>query len=96
MPSVTSLDKIWTIYILECSDETLYTGITVDLEKRLEKHNSGEGAKYTRSRTPCIIRFSQSGFSHSDAAKIEAKIKKLTRIEKMKIIEQQTLPQDLK
>ena len=50
------MEKVWTVYILECGDGTLYTGITDDLERRLKAHSEGKGAKYTRGRGPLIVR----------------------------------------
>ena len=75
------------VYILKCRDNTLYTGITTDLENRLKKHNSGVGAKYTRGRTPVELMYYESGIDKSQALKREIAIKKLTRIKKEKLIE---------
>jgi len=83
----TDKNKDWLVYILECSDKTLYTGITNDLEKRLEQHNNGkDGAKYTRVRRPvkCVYREVQK--NRSEASKREFAIKNITRAEKLKII----------
>ena len=74
------------VYILRCSDKTLYTGWTNDLEKRIEKHNSGEGAKYTRGRTPCKLVYFEEYETKIEATKREYAIKKLTRDEKKKLI----------
>ncbi len=78
---------MWYVYILKCNDQTLYTGITTDLERRLEEHNtSSRGAKYTRSRRPVEIVYS-SKFPHKSAAqKEEYRIKKLNKAEKLNII----------
>lgn len=73
------------VYIIECSDKSLYTGYTVDLEKRLKKHNSGLGAKYTRSRLPVSLKWCQSCKTKSEAMKLECKIKKLKRVEKIEL-----------
>jgi len=78
---------MWHCYILECSDGTLYTGITTDIEMRLNTHNSGKGAKYTRTRTPVILKWSKEFSDRSTASKEEYRIKKLSRLEKIKIIE---------
>ena len=72
----------WTVYILECADETLYTGITTDIEKRLVKHTNGVGAKYTRGRSPYKVIFTQHGLTKSDALKREAEIKTFTKEQK--------------
>jgi putative endonuclease len=76
----------WFTYILECSDKTLYIGVTNDLDKRLEKHNTGKGAKYTRGRAPVKLLYSQPFASKSDACKEEYRLKKLTREEKLALI----------
>ena len=70
------------------SDGTLYTGITNDLEKRIKAHNPGkDGARYTRSRRPVKLVYSEEVDSKSTAAKLEYKIKKMTRAKKMEMIE---------
>jgi len=77
----------WVVYILECSDNTLYTGITNNLEKRLLQHNTGtEGAKYTRARRPVKCVYNEEQKNRSDATKRELIIKKLSRVEKLKLI----------
>lgn len=77
----------WVVYILECSDNTLYTGITNNLEKRVDQHNnSPEGAKYTRARRPVKCVYSEIQKNRSDATKREFAIKKLSRTEKLKLI----------
>ena len=77
----------WFVYILECSDKTLYTGITNNLEKRLEQHNSGvDGAKYTRPRRPVKYIYQEKQVNRSVATKREIAIKKLKRVEKLKLI----------
>jgi len=81
-------NKDWLVYILECSDKTLYTGITNDLEKRLEQHNSGkDGAKYTRVRRPVKCVYQEVQKNRSEASKREFAIKKITRAEKLQLIE---------
>lgn len=76
----------WFVYIVECADESYYTGITTDLERRLNEHNSGKGAKYTRSRRPCILVESRQMQDRSSALKLEAFIKRQPRILKRKAI----------
>ena len=73
------MESQWYLYILRCRDNTLYTGITTDVEKRLEAHRSGKGAKYTRGRAPLELVYQESCGSHSNALKREAEIKKLPR-----------------
>lgn len=75
------------VYILECADGTLYTGITNDVNKRLAAHNGDTtGAKYTRSRRPVKLAYTEKKKNRSTASKREAAIKKLTREEKLKLI----------
>ncbi|MBO5092150.1 MAG: GIY-YIG nuclease family protein [Clostridia bacterium] len=74
-------------YILKCADETLYCGWTNDLEKRLKAHNSGKGAKYTRSRLPVTLVYYEEFETAKEAQKREYQIKNLSRKEKLKLIE---------
>lgn len=76
------------VYIVQCADGTLYTGWTTDLERRLQLHNSGRGAKYTRGRGPVSLLYSQRMESKSDALKREAAIKKLSRAKKLALIDE--------
>ncbi|MAD43306.1 MAG: endonuclease [Arcobacter sp.] len=76
------------VYILECSDGSLYTGITTDLTKRLDEHNNKEtGAKYTRVRRPVKLIYQESSENRSTASKREYAIKKFTRIKKLELIQ---------
>lgn len=75
-------------YILECADGTLYTGWTNDLEKRVMAHNKGKGGKYTRTRLPVRLVYSESFETKQQAMQREYAIKQLTRSEKEKLIEQ--------
>ena len=78
---------MYYLYILKCSDNTLYTGITVDLSRRVAEHNSSSlGAKYTHARRPVTLVYSKRYKNRSLATIAEAKIKKLSREEKMKLI----------
>ena len=81
------MDKKWFVYILLCGDRTLYCGITDDVQRRLETHRSGKGAKYTRGRGPLELVYVEKCDSHSVALKRECFVKKLTRSEKRKLIE---------
>ncbi len=76
----------WRVYILRCGDGSLYTGVTNDLERRLKAHNSGRGAKYTRSHGPVELAYSEPAFDKSSALKRELEIKGLTREQKLKLI----------
>ena len=78
-------------YILKCSDGTLYTGWTNDLQKRLEAHGDGRGAKYTKSRRPVELVYFETYESKNDAMSREAKIKRLTRAEKLELIKNKTV-----
>ena len=69
----------WHCYLLHCADNTLYCGITNDLEKRIAAHNAGEGAKYTRGRTPVRVVYSETCADKSAALKRELKIKRFSR-----------------
>ena len=76
----------WCVYIILCSDDTLYTGITIDIKRRIKQHTSGLGAKYFRNRTPKEIVFLEPEHNRSSATKREMAIKKLSKIEKTKLI----------
>jgi len=76
---------MWFVYILRCSDDTLYTGITNNLERRIKQHNEGKGAKYTRGRGPVTLIKSFECESKSAALKLEFSIKQLPREEKLKL-----------
>ena len=82
MKNANTLDKFWVIYLLECKDGSLYTGITNDLEKRLASHNAGTGAKYTRGRRPVTLLEFKTVESQSEALKLEYQIKQLPRFKK--------------
>ena len=74
------------VYMLRCSDGTFYTGYTTDVRKRVETHNAGKGAKYTRSRLPCKLVWASAFDSKSDAMRREYAIKQLTRQQKINLI----------
>jgi putative endonuclease len=76
------------VYILECSDGTYYTGWTNNLEKRIEKHNQGRGAKYTRYRLPVQLVYYETFASKNEAMRREYAIKQKTRKDKEKLIKQ--------
>ena len=81
------MEQVWYLYILRCGDGTLYTGITTDVDKRLEQHRCGKGAKYTRGRGPLELVYREVCGTHSDALKREVDVKKLPRQEKLLLIE---------
>lgn len=79
------------VYILKCSDGTLYTGITNDIEKRIKKHNEDKGAKYTRGRGPVICKYLEKVADKGEALKREFEIKKMDKKEKVKLFNLQGL-----
>ncbi len=75
------------VYIAKCSDKTLYTGVAIDLQKRIEEHNSSDkGSKYTRARRPVKLVYSKKYKNRSQAQKEEYRIKQLSRNDKLKLI----------
>jgi predicted GIY-YIG superfamily endonuclease len=76
----------WHVYILQCKDGSLYTGIATDVSRRFGEHAAKKGARYTRSREPERIAYAERASSHSAALKREAQIKKLTRAQKLALI----------
>ena len=81
------MEKQWLVYILQCGDGTLYTGVTDDLPHRLEMHRAGKGAKYTRGRSPLTLVYQENASSYSEALKREYRIKQLSRADKHILIE---------
>lgn len=81
------MESAWYLYILRCGDGSLYTGITTDIEKRLEAHCSGKGAKYTRGRGPLELVYRELCGSHSEALKRECEVKKLSREKKLAMVD---------
>ena len=77
----------WQVYIILCTDNSLYTGITTDMERRLGQHGGCRGAKYFRGRQPGEVVYLESGHTRSTASKREAAIKKLLRVDKLRLIE---------
>lgn len=73
-------------YIVECRDKSLYTGWTTDLKKRIDAHNAGKGAKYTKSRRPVKLVYSEKFETKAEAMKREYAIKHMSRSEKLKLI----------
>ncbi len=76
----------WYVYMVRCKDGTLYTGATNDLQKRLAAHNTGRGARYTRSRRPVSLVYSRRVRDRSRALSAEARLKQLSRVEKQSLI----------
>jgi len=76
----------WVVYIILCNDNSLYTGITTDIEKRFLQHASNRGAKYFRGREPMQLVYQESGHDRSSATKRELAIKKLSKLQKNRLI----------
>ena len=76
----------WVVYILECKDKTLYTGITNNLERRIQQHESGQGAKYTKGRGPFRVVYTEACEDKSFALRREHEIKQLSRSEKLTLV----------
>jgi putative endonuclease len=76
----------WQVYIILCSDNSLYTGITTDMERRFRQHAAGSGAKYFRGRQPVQVVYHEHNHSRSSAAGREARIKAMDRTEKLNLI----------
>lgn len=81
-----SSTRLWSVYIVECADGSLYTGCSNDLTKRLLQHNTGQGAKYTHHRGPVMLRYTETVSNRSEALKREIAIKKLSRKQKLQLI----------
>ncbi len=82
----------WYVYILRCSDNSLYTGITTDLERRIKEHNNSNklGAKYTRVRRPVSLVYCEDSLNRKTASQKEYKLKRLTKSEKEKLVSSYT------
>jgi putative endonuclease len=76
----------WYVYVVRCADDTLYCGVTTDLRRRIDQHNSGKGAKYTRSRRPVSLEWWDKCEGMGDAYRREYRIKRLPRREKLEMI----------
>ena len=88
---MTTATATWSLYIIEASDASLYTGITTDVERRFEEHlNCQKGAKYFNGRRPVRIVYREDGHSRSSASRREMEIKKLSRQEKQNLVAQRT------
>ena len=76
----------WYVYMLECADGSLYTGIARDIDARLNKHNNGKASRYTRSRLPVKLVYCEAATDRSNASQREAEIKRLTRSAKLSLL----------
>jgi putative endonuclease len=79
---VSSVNKVWYVYLLQCQNGSLYTGITTDVARRFAKHGSGKGAKFTRSNPPQKILAATPCANRAEASKLEWRVKTLTPIQK--------------
>jgi putative endonuclease len=87
LKEIAKSKNMYYLYILKCADKTLYTGITVDLKRRIKEHNHSKlGAKYTRARRPVKLVYSKKFRNRSSASKEESRIKHLSREEKLLLI----------
>lgn len=87
---VKRASRSWRLYILKCSDGTFYTGITNDLQRRVEQHNNGSASRYTRSRLPVVLLHEERCRNRSSALKKECRVKALSRKEKEAYIYKKT------
>ena len=83
----TKLNGIWIVYLLRCADDSLYTGITNDLSRRVQQHNAGTASRYTRSRLPVVLVYQECQPSRSMALKRELAIKGLPRKTKNSLVQ---------
>jgi putative endonuclease len=80
------MEKKWFVYVIRCADDSLYTGIAVDVQKRFAAHQAGKGAKYTRGRGPLQLVYTEECENHSFALRREWEIKHLSREDKLSLI----------
>ena len=86
-------DSFWYVYVLQCSDNSLYCGITTDVERRVSEHQSGVGAKYTRAKLPVKLLVFWTEENRSEATKAEIAFKKLRRKKKLQVIQEKEMEQ---
>ncbi len=86
-------DLNWKVYMIQCSDDSLYTGITTDIEKRFAQHHTGKGAKFFYARKPEKIVYIEAHHTRSTASQRECEIKKLNRQAKLQLIATTVLPE---
>lgn len=82
----TGIDN-WTVYLLRCSNGSLYCGVTTNLQKRIQQHNCGKGAKYTKAFGPVSLVVFKSGFNKKDAYRMERYVKQLPKVKKILFME---------
>lgn len=86
LKDVTKHSVPWFVYIIRCKDSKLYTGITTDLSRRIQAHNSGNGCRFTSCRSPVELLYSEDNFTKPEALKREAVLKNLPRAKKLELI----------
>lgn len=86
MPAAAAGALKWVVYVLRCRDGTFYTGITTDIDRRLEVHNAGKGARYTRSRLPVRLAACSGLMIYGEALRVERAVKRLPRGEKVEAV----------
>jgi len=77
----------WFLYIVECADSSYYTGITTNIDRRIEEHNAGKGAKYTQGRAPVQLAYTETFEDRSSASKREYEVKSFSKVQKKNLIE---------
>jgi len=80
----------WQVYIIRCSDNSLYTGITTDIERRFRQHKEGGGAKFFRGRQPLQVVYLEKGHSRASATRRESQIKAMNRLDKALLVSRQS------
>jgi len=85
----------WQVYIIFCSDDTLYTGITTDMERRFRQHEEGSGAKYFRGRQPLKVVYLEKDHTRSSASARELQIKSMNRADKQMMVSQQEMTTEI-
>ena len=86
---MTEASETWTVYLIQAGDGSLYTGVTTDLERRLRQHQTNRGAKYLRGRGPLQVVLTESGYDRGGAQRREIQLKRLSRAEKLALIQQE-------
>ena len=89
---MTKTGGIWSVYIVQCADGTLYTGSSPDVAKRIVAHNAGQGAKYTKTRRPVALVYQEACADKSTALKREYAIKQLSRQQKLALCQNKEYP----
>jgi len=86
---------MWSVYIVRCGDDSLYTGIATDVDRRFKEHQNGKGARYLRGRAPLHLVFQKEIGTRSQASKIEYRIKKLSKLRKESLMTNDEVFEDM-